>query len=89
MLRLTDVSLIYANGVTALLPTSLELAKRQFTVLLGPCGAGKSTLLRSLNGLVQPTQGDVARMELGSTQPTYSSARTGRNRGDRARSIHA
>lgn len=66
MLRLTDVSVVYGSGVAALEPTSLEIIEGQFTVLLGSSGAGKSTLLRSLNGLVQPTHGDVIRAETGS-----------------------
>jgi phosphonate transport system ATP-binding protein len=59
MLRLQDVAVTYSNGVRAVLPTSLSVAKGQFVVLLGPSGAGKSTLLRCLNGLVKPTKGDV------------------------------
>jgi phosphonate transport system ATP-binding protein len=59
MLRLQDVAVTYSNGVRAVLPTSLSVAKGQFVVLLGPSGGGKSTLLRCLNGLVKPTKGDV------------------------------
>lgn len=59
MLRLQDVAMTYPNGVAAVMPTSIDVPKGQFLVLLGPSGAGKSTLLRCLNGLVKPTQGDV------------------------------
>jgi phosphonate transport system ATP-binding protein len=59
MLNLRDLSVVYPNGARALHPTSLALSAGAFTVLLGPSGAGKSTLLRSLNGLVQPTSGEI------------------------------
>ena len=78
MLRLVDVSVVYGTGVTALQPTSLEIAEGQFTVLLGASGAGKSTLLRSLNGLVRPTKGDVTRAGVGSIFTGSSALRTHR-----------
>lgn len=59
ILTLQNVAVTYANGVTALVPTSLSVPKGRFIVLLGPSGAGKSTLLRCMNGLVRPTQGEV------------------------------
>ena len=59
VLTLQDIAVTYANGVAALAPTSLSVAKGRFLVLLGPSGAGKSTLLRCMNGLVRPSQGDV------------------------------
>lgn len=59
MLSVHDVAVTYSNGVTALHSTSLTFPRGKFIVLLGASGAGKSTLLRTLNGLVQPTSGDV------------------------------
>ncbi len=59
MLRLIGVSVIYPSGVTGLAQIDVEFTQGQFTVLLGPSGSGKSTLLRTLNGLVEPTTGDV------------------------------
>ena len=38
----------------------LEIADREFLVLLGPSGCGKSTLLRVLAGLTDATSGRVA-----------------------------
>jgi len=66
MLRLHDVAMTFPNGVKAVLPTTLSVPKGQFFVLLGPSGAGKSTLLRCMNGLLKPTDGDVAVEGLGS-----------------------
>jgi phosphonate transport system ATP-binding protein len=50
---------VYANGMTALAPTTLTFERGLLHVILGPSGAGKSTLLRCLNGLVSPTTGEV------------------------------
>src|SRR3989344_4721983 len=61
-LSLRGITVTYADGHTALAPTSLEVQHGGFLVLLGASGAGKSTLLRSINGLVSPTdrEGTVA-----------------------------
>ena len=37
----------------------LEVADRQFLVLVGPSGCGKTTVLRLIAGLEQPTRGDI------------------------------
>lgn len=58
-LSLRGVAVTYADGFAALAPTSLEVRKGAFLVLLGASGAGKSTLLRSINGLVRPTEGEI------------------------------
>ena len=44
--------------VTALDDVSFEIDD-EFVVLLGESGAGKSTLLRCINGLTEPTDGDI------------------------------
>jgi phosphonate transport system ATP-binding protein len=38
---------------------NLEIAPRQFVVVIGPSGAGKSTLLRLVNRLVDPSAGRI------------------------------
>ena len=45
--------------VKALSRTSLDIAKREFTVLLGPSGCGKTTLLRLIAGLERTTRGKI------------------------------
>ena len=45
--------------VTALKNVNIDFAPRRINVLLGLSGSGKSTLLRHINGLQQPTQGEV------------------------------
>ena len=45
--------------VTAVDGVHLDVADREFMILLGPSGCGKSTLLRLVAGLEQPTSGHV------------------------------
>jgi len=60
MIRLNEVHVTFAGGMTALHPTSLHFRQGEFTVLLGASGAGKSTLLRCLNLLTPPSGGSIA-----------------------------
>lgn len=39
---------------------SLQIEKGEFVVIIGPSGCGKTTLLKMMNGLVVPTEGEVA-----------------------------
>jgi ABC-type sugar transport system ATPase subunit len=48
------------DGVTAVDDVTLDIADREFMVLLGPSGCGKSTLLRMIAGLESPTSGVVS-----------------------------
>ena len=58
-----NVSKIYpgekGKAVTAVNDVSLEIADREFVVLVGPSGCGKSTTLRMIAGLEEILQGDV------------------------------
>ncbi|MEH2539530.1 MULTISPECIES: ABC transporter ATP-binding protein [unclassified Bradyrhizobium] len=58
--RLRAVSKTYDNGVTALGPLDLDVAKGDFVSLLGPSGCGKSTALRLIAGLGAPSAGTVS-----------------------------
>ena len=57
--RLRAVTKVYDNGVVALGPLDLDVAKGEFISLLGPSGCGKSTALRLIAGLSAPSAGTV------------------------------
>ena len=52
-LKVTD------EGVVAVEDFNLEIADREFIVLVGPSGCGKSTLLRMVSGLEEITRGEI------------------------------
>ena len=52
-LQITD------EGVVAVQEFSLEIADKEFIVLVGPSGCGKSTTLRMVAGLEEITEGDL------------------------------
>lgn len=58
MVELQGVSKSYGQTV-ALHPTDLQFEDGKTTAVIGPSGCGKSTLLRLINGLVEPSSGQV------------------------------
>ena len=55
---LKQVSKEFAK-IAAVNQVDLEVADRQFLVLVGPSGCGKTTVLRLIAGLEQPTRGEI------------------------------
>lgn len=49
----------YPNGVDALRGISMRIEAGEQVAIIGQNGAGKTTLVKHLNGLLQPTRGDV------------------------------
>ncbi|MEY3166690.1 MAG: hypothetical protein RLZZ343_493 [Actinomycetota bacterium] len=66
-LRMTNISLTFADGTQALDNVNLNIQSGEFVTIVGPSGCGKSTLLRLASGLLTQTQGlcDVDRTSLG------------------------
>jgi multiple sugar transport system ATP-binding protein len=58
-IRLDAVGKQYPNGFVALEHLSLDIADREFVVLLGPSGCGKSTTLNLIAGLEDVTAGSL------------------------------
>ena len=66
-LRMTNISLTFADGTQALDNLNLNIQSGEFVTIVGPSGCGKSTLLRLASGLLTQTQGlcEVDRTSLG------------------------
>lgn len=58
-LTLTDVVKTYDNGVRVVDRFNMQIADREFVVLVGPSGCGKSTTLRMIAGLEEITSGTI------------------------------
>jgi branched-chain amino acid transport system ATP-binding protein len=59
LLTVRDLHVYYGN-VHALKGINLEVEHGEVVTLLGANGAGKSTTLRTISGLLQPQQGEIA-----------------------------
>jgi multiple sugar transport system ATP-binding protein len=57
---LKDVVKVYDGGVKVVDRFNMEIADREFVVLVGPSGCGKSTTLRMIAGLEEITSGTIA-----------------------------
>ncbi|HEY9570858.1 MAG TPA: ATP-binding cassette domain-containing protein [Metalysinibacillus sp.] len=57
--ELDNISYRYPDGTEALTQLSLTIGQGERIALIGHNGAGKSTLFQQLNGILQPSSGDV------------------------------
>lgn len=58
-LTLKNIYKIYAGGVEAVSDFNLDIADKEFIILVGPSGCGKSTTLRMIAGLEEISKGDL------------------------------
>ena len=58
-LKLDGIYKQYAGGVTAVSDFTLDIADKEFLILVGPSGCGKSTTLRMIAGLEEISQGEL------------------------------
>lgn len=56
---LKNVKKVYDKEVVAVSDFNLEIADKEFVVLVGPSGCGKSTTLRMVAGLEEITEGEI------------------------------
>ncbi len=57
--KLKNLKKVYDNKVTAVHDVNLEIADKEFIVLVGPSGCGKSTTLRMVAGLEEISEGEL------------------------------
>ncbi len=58
-LTLKNINKVYDNGFQAVKSVDLEIADKEFMILVGPSGCGKTTTLRMIAGLEEITDGDL------------------------------
>jgi energy-coupling factor transport system ATP-binding protein len=58
-IRINDLTYQYPSGVEALRDIDLQIGDDQAVAIVGENGAGKTTLVKHLNGLLQPSAGEV------------------------------
>ncbi|HET9869293.1 MAG TPA: sn-glycerol-3-phosphate ABC transporter ATP-binding protein UgpC, partial [bacterium] len=56
---LKDVNKMYGNNVVAVNNVNIEIADKEFLILVGPSGCGKSTTLRMVAGLEELSGGEI------------------------------
>ena len=58
-IKIKDVTFVYPNGHYAIKNVNLEIKGGENVAIVGQNGAGKTTLVKTMNNLLQPTEGDV------------------------------
>ncbi|MBR5970725.1 MAG: phosphonate ABC transporter ATP-binding protein [Lachnospiraceae bacterium] len=59
MIEFKDVSKTYPNGTKGLKHVNLKIEQGEFLAIIGLSGAGKSTLIRTINRMIDITEGEL------------------------------
>ncbi len=59
MIKFEHVDKVYGNGTKALQDVNLEIEQGEFVAIIGLSGAGKSTLIRTVNKMIDITDGNL------------------------------
>ena len=59
MIEFKNVSKTYPNGVKGLKNVNLTIEQGEFVAIIGLSGAGKSTLIRTINRMIDVTEGEL------------------------------
>ena len=59
MIEFKNVSKTYPNGVKGLKNVNLTIEQGEFVAIIGLSGAGKSTLIRTINRMIDITEGQL------------------------------
>lgn len=62
IIEFRNVTHVYPGGVEALCGIDLKISRGDFLAIVGKNGSGKTTLVKTINRLVEPTDGDVILM---------------------------
>ena len=57
--KISKLNKIYPNGFHAVKDVNLDIANKEFMILVGPSGCGKTTTLRMIAGLEDITTGEM------------------------------
>ena len=59
MIEFKNVSKTYPNGTKGLQNVNLKIEQGEFIAIIGLSGAGKSTLIRTINRMIDTTEGEL------------------------------
>lgn len=60
MIKLENVSKVFADGTRAVKDLTLEIQNGEFCIFLGPSGCGKTTSMKMINRLIPMTSGNIS-----------------------------
>ena len=59
MITFNNITQVYDNGTIGLNNINLEINDGELVAIIGKSGAGKSTLIRTINKMIDITEGEI------------------------------